>query len=144
LQQAQMSPFRNIITRSIGTQPSVEPDFFSVDLQEGDRILICSDGLTGHLEPEDIVRLAGSSAAIAAGPSVTAMRLVEVANERGGRDNITVLILDILEIERQENTQEIDPAQAEQLTLVDDDAEESVSSDGVDSDLDRSLYGSVI
>jgi PPM family protein phosphatase len=100
IEQAQQSPFRNIITRSIGTQPMVEPDFYGVELQAGDRILLCSDGLTSHLEAEDILRIAGSKAAIEIGPSMTAMKLVEVANERGGRDNITVLIVDIISIDR--------------------------------------------
>jgi len=99
LDQAQMSPFRNIITRSIGTQPNVEPDFYAVDLREGDRLLICSDGLTTHLDEREINEIAGSKSAIASGPSLSAMKLVEAANERGGRDNITVLIVDVLEIE---------------------------------------------
>jgi PPM family protein phosphatase len=102
IEQAQMSPFRNIITRSIGTQPTVEPDFYAIDLLEGDRILMCSDGLTAHLEATDILRLAGNQPALEAGPSMTAMKLIEVANARGGRDNITVLILDITAIERVE------------------------------------------
>jgi protein phosphatase len=143
LQQAQLSPFRNIITRSIGTQPNVEPDFYLVELHEGDRILLCSDGLTGHLEPEDIVRLAGSQSAISAGPSVTAMKLVEVANERGGRDNITVLILDILEIEHQENAEELENLQAKPLTLLNEDEEES-ETNSTENGHDRSLFGSVI
>ena len=51
LEQAQQSPFRNIITRSIGTQPQVEPDLYEVDLVAGDLVLLCSDGLTTHLDP---------------------------------------------------------------------------------------------
>lgn len=121
LEQAQMSPFRNIITRSIGTQPSVEPDFYAVDLLEGDRIILCSDGLTTHLEPDDIVHFAGSKSAIDAGPSLTAMKLVEIANERGGRDNITVLILDIVAVDLLTPEQELDATFKEPLTILNDD-----------------------
>jgi len=90
LEEAQASPFRNIITRSIGTSSTVEPDITTHELRVGDSIILCSDGLSGHLDPMEIAAVAAEHS-----PSSAAMRLVEEANERGGRDNITVLILSI-------------------------------------------------
>jgi len=90
LEEAQASPFRNIITRSIGTSSTVEPDITTHELHVGDNVILCSDGLSGHLDPLEIAQVASEHS-----PSIAAMRLVEEANERGGRDNITVLILSI-------------------------------------------------
>ncbi|MDQ2688065.1 MAG: Stp1/IreP family PP2C-type Ser/Thr phosphatase [Armatimonadota bacterium] len=88
--EAQTSPFRNIITRSVGTAATVEADIATRPLQAGDTVLLCSDGLTGHLDVSDIEAMLLEHA-----PSVAAMHLVEEANRRGGRDNITVLILSV-------------------------------------------------
>lgn len=88
--EAQTSPFRNIITRSVGTAATVEADIATRPLQAGDTVLLCSDGLTGHLEVSDMEAVLLENA-----PSVAAMRLVEEANRRGGRDNITVMILSV-------------------------------------------------
>lgn len=99
LEEAQLSPLRNVITRSIGTQPTAEPDFFLGDIQAGDIIILCTDGLTGHVDPDELFELAGSDAARRLGPSVSASRLVELAISRGGRDNITVMIIDIASID---------------------------------------------
>ncbi len=90
LAEAQVSPFRNIITRSMGTAPQVEPDIFTHDLQEGDTVVLCSDGLSGHLEPPEILAVAGSYS-----PSVAALTLIDAANARGGRDNITAVVLSV-------------------------------------------------
>lgn len=90
LEEAQASPFRNIITRSIGTSSTVEPDIATHELRVGDSVILCSDGLSGHLDPLEIASVVSEHS-----PSIAAMRLVEEANERGGRDNITVLILSI-------------------------------------------------
>ena len=90
LAEAQVSPFRNIITRSVGTAAMVEPDITVQEVQAGDIFVLCSDGLTGHVEPPEIQQIAGSQS-----PSAAAMALVDLANERGGRDNITALVLSI-------------------------------------------------
>lgn len=87
-EEALSSPFRNIITRSVGTAQTVEPDILTRPLQAGDALLICSDGLSGYLEPPELTEImAGHS------PSVAAMHLVDEANRLGGRDNITALVL---------------------------------------------------
>ncbi len=90
LAEAQVSPFRNIITRSVGTAAAVEPDIFTQDLRAGDTFVLCSDGLTGHVEPSEIQEIVQGQS-----PSSSALALVEAANERGGRDNITALVLSI-------------------------------------------------
>ncbi len=90
LEDAQASPFRNIITRSIGTAATIEPDVTEHTLQVGDILVLCSDGLSGHLAAAEIM-----DAVLAHSPSVAALRLVEQANERGGRDNITALVLSV-------------------------------------------------
>ena len=87
LEEAQASPFRNIITRSIGTASTVEPDITTHEMHVGDLFIMCSDGLTGHLAPHEIAAIAAEHS-----PSIAAMRLVEEANERGGRDNVTVIV----------------------------------------------------
>jgi protein phosphatase len=93
LQEALASPFRNIILRSIGTGPAVDPDFYELEIQIGDVILLCTDGLTTHLEDAEISEQIASDYVSQIGPSVAALRLVNAANDRGGRDNITVVLI---------------------------------------------------
>ncbi len=90
LAEAQVSPFRNIITRSVGTAALVEPDIYTHAVQPGDTFVLCSDGLTGHVEPAEIQGIVAAQS-----PSAAALALVDLANERGGRDNITALVLSV-------------------------------------------------
>lgn len=90
---AQNSPFRNVITRSLGNMPTVDPDIFAETLQPNDRIVLCSDGLTGSLTAKDIREIVADKA-----PSQAAMDLVDTANERGGTDNITVIVLSVKDV----------------------------------------------
>lgn len=86
---ARLHPDKNIITRAVGVQDSVEIDFFQVDLKPEDTILMCSDGLTNMLEDEDIrMILAGQRDLIE-----KACELVKAANENGGKDNIAVILI---------------------------------------------------
>jgi serine/threonine protein phosphatase PrpC len=88
LEGAKNSPFKGVLTRALGQNESVEVDTLVVDLYPGDAFLLCSDGLHGYLDDGELgARLGeGVSEALAAG-------LVTVANERGGRDNITALVV---------------------------------------------------
>ena len=79
---------QSVITRAIGAAPDVEPDFFFVDLQDGDTILLASDGLTRYVEGDTIGPLI--SAADLEGSS---RRLIQAANNAGGADNVTCLLL---------------------------------------------------
>ena len=94
-EEAESSPYRNIITRSMGTQYNVEPDVFVEEAIPGDIWVLCSDGLTGHVK-DDEIRLVASTQS----PCETARQLIELANSRGGRDNITVFCFHILELWR--------------------------------------------
>ena len=79
---------KNIITRAIGIGKSVEPDFFEAELEEGDYILLCSDGLSNMVE-DDIIRKTIT------GPGTLRQKaadLIEEANRRGGTDNIAVVL----------------------------------------------------
>lgn len=81
---------KNIITRAIGGYETVEAEMFSVDLKPGDRVILCSDGLSNMVEDTDILKIVKNSTDIET--AVTA--LVHAANENGGRDNISVMIIE--------------------------------------------------
>ena len=88
-QEAKKSPHRNVITRAVGNRDYVQVDTGLVQLFAGDRFLLCSDGLHGYLRELDIcpiVRLGGEHAV---------KRFIELANERGGKDNITAILVEI-------------------------------------------------
>lgn len=88
--EAKTHPNKNIITRALGTNERVEPDFFEVELEEGDIVLMCSDGLTNMLEDEIIERIIRENAD---DPKTAAETLVKHANKNGGKDNIAVIIV---------------------------------------------------
>ncbi|HZQ76108.1 MAG TPA: Stp1/IreP family PP2C-type Ser/Thr phosphatase [Acidimicrobiia bacterium] len=91
-EEAHHHPQRAIITRALGVDAQVEVDVYRVDLQPGDRLLICSDGLTNMLSDQTIrVTLCRH-----ADPQQAADTLVDMANQAGGDDNITVVVLDAL------------------------------------------------
>jgi protein phosphatase len=92
-EEAETSPYRNVITRSIGTQSTVEADVFVEEARIGDIWVLCSDGLTGHVQDDEIRLIAGSQP-----PTEAARQLIELANSRGGRDNITVFVFSIREV----------------------------------------------
>ena len=90
-QEARVHPNKNIITRAIGANITVEPDFFEVNLEEGDTVLMCSDGLTNMLEDETIERIIKEND----DPATAAETLVRCANENGGKDNIAIIIIKV-------------------------------------------------
>lgn len=91
-EEAKHHPDKNIITRAVGAEDTVKIDFFHVTLEEGDMILMCTDGLTNMLEDEEILNTLEVSGDIVE----KAEELVRLANERGGRDNISVVLIDPL------------------------------------------------
>jgi len=88
-QEAESSPHRNVITRAVGSRDYVQVDVDVVHVEPGDSFLLCSDGLHGYLRDEEI------PAIVALGPDTASKRFVALANERGGKDNITAVVLRI-------------------------------------------------
>jgi PPM family protein phosphatase len=88
-EEAERSPFRSVITRAIGTQQTVTEDMQEVEIQSGDVFLLCTDGLTREVDEEEMERV------LAAGSDLDriAHRLVDEANEAGGRDNVTCVLV---------------------------------------------------
>jgi serine/threonine protein phosphatase PrpC len=87
--EAKTSPHRNVITRAVGNREYVEVDTRLVGLEKGDRFLLCSDGLHGYLRDGDvapIVKLGGETAT---------KQFIALANERGGKDNITAVLVEV-------------------------------------------------
>lgn len=91
-EQARHHPRRNVITRSLGNRPDVEVDFFEEGLLPGDTLVLCSDGLSGLAYDEEI-----RDAVLTLEPQIAADQLVDLANERGGLDNITVIIARVVQ-----------------------------------------------
>jgi protein phosphatase len=95
VEQAESHPQRAIVTRALGVDADVEVDVYTVDVRAGDRVIICSDGLTDMVRERDIERIARG----VADPQATAEQLVDAANNAGGVDNITVVVLDVKEVD---------------------------------------------
>ena len=89
--QARIHPQKNIITRALGIDETVHADYFEVDVKPDDKILMCSDGLTNMVEDDDIEYIVRHSSSI----EKAVDSLVEKANENGGKDNITVILVEI-------------------------------------------------
>ena len=81
--------YLHMITRAMGIHETVNPDTTEIVFQEGDTLVICSDGLSDKAFPEEICEIVDSSAT----PEESCHRLIAMANERGGDDNITVIVL---------------------------------------------------
>jgi protein phosphatase len=94
-EEAEFHPRRNVITRAIGVDPQVPADLFSLDPEPGDRLLLCSDGLFRELGDEQIAALLRRLA----DPEDAAKELVTEAKFRGGNDNITVVVVDVIDQE---------------------------------------------
>lgn len=89
-EMARNHPDKNIITRAVGVKEEVAADFFEVDLTKGDKLLLCSDGLTNMLRDEEIYQIIQNNKEL----EQAAKALVDAANENGGRDNIAVVLVE--------------------------------------------------
>lgn len=92
--QAATHPHRNVITRALGVDEEVEVDRWDLTPEEGDRYLLCSDGLTNELDDDAIAAVLVAFP----DPQAAADELVERANAAGGRDNVTVVVVDVVEV----------------------------------------------
>ncbi len=82
-------PKRNVITRAVGSEEYVHADIFEIEIFENDVILLCTDGLTTHLSDEKIL-----DTIMEYGSSDSVQKLIKLANDNGGTDNITIIIVD--------------------------------------------------
>lgn len=88
-EEAQHHPSRNVITRALGAEPAVKCDVFSLQVQPGDYVLMCSDGLTNHVsDPELFYEVFHTGH-----PEHACQVLTDIANNRGGQDNITIVLV---------------------------------------------------
>ncbi len=87
---ARNHPDKNIITRAIGARDYIEADFFNLELETGDMILLCSDGLTNMIEDDIIYRILTNGRSL----KNRVEELVETANQNGGKDNISVIVIE--------------------------------------------------
>jgi serine/threonine protein phosphatase PrpC len=94
-QEAEQHPMRNVLLQAMGLHSTIKASVARLDLRRGDRLLLCSDGLSNKLSADEmlaVVQLCSSLEAICEG-------LVATANERGGEDNITVIVIRVEEVE---------------------------------------------
>lgn len=89
IEEAKHHPKRNVITRAVGSEEYVQADIFEIELSNNDVILLCTDGLTTHLTDEEILGIVREY-----GCEESVQRLIKLANDNGGTDNITIIIVD--------------------------------------------------
>jgi len=89
-EQARNHKNKNIITRAIGAQSAVNPDFFEVNLKKGDRIFMCTDGVSNMLTDEEILSILNEDGT----EEERIEKIVAAANEHGGRDNMGIILVD--------------------------------------------------
>ncbi|MDL2295316.1 Stp1/IreP family PP2C-type Ser/Thr phosphatase [Lachnospiraceae bacterium OttesenSCG-928-E19] len=88
-EEAQHHPDKNIITRAVGVNKNLEADYYEHILQKGDVILMCTDGLSNMIDNDEIFRIVKSARDVVEAVE----QLIQAANEKGGRDNIGVVIV---------------------------------------------------
>ena len=92
-EEARYAPHRNVITRAVGSHEYVEVDTRVVETVPGDRFLLCSDGLHGYVdEPDEILPI------LSLPVEQVTQRLIDIANTRGGKDNITAIVVEVHEV----------------------------------------------
>jgi serine/threonine protein phosphatase PrpC len=94
-EQAESHPQRAIVTRALGVDDIVDVDLYTIEVAAGDRVLLCSDGLTTMVRDRDVERLLRGDA----DPQRTAEILVDAANRAGGEDNTSVVVIDVVEVD---------------------------------------------
>jgi PPM family protein phosphatase len=92
-EDAKIHPQRSILTRALGVDEDIQVDEADVDVRPGDRVLLCSDGLTGMVDEDRILSILTAIP----DPRAACAALIEAANQAGGQDNITAVVLDVLD-----------------------------------------------
>jgi serine/threonine protein phosphatase PrpC len=88
-EQADEHPMRNVLYRALGQTEDVDVDVYDSMLQIGDRLVLCSDGLTRHVKPPEIAELTLADD----NPHLSSQKLIDLANDRGGEDNVSVIVV---------------------------------------------------
>ena len=131
--EARAHPRRNIVTRALGIEPTVRVDTWLVPMVHGDRFILCSDGLVDEVHDDDIATIAVATS----DPQVAAELLVAKANASGGRDNVTVVVVDVLQgVEPTAADSGLEsepgwPGSDSTSTMIDADANSDLSSPGL-------------
>lgn len=93
MEEARTHPRRNIVTRALGIEPNVRADMWTMAIVRGDRFVLCSDGLVDEVPDSEITQLVAN----VEDPQALSEQLVALANSHGGRDNVTVVVVDVME-----------------------------------------------
>lgn len=88
-EQAEEHPMKNVLYRALGQNEEIEVDVYETQLHSGDRIVLCSDGLTRHVKPREIAEIVMSID----DPEIASQALVDLTNARGGEDNVSVIVI---------------------------------------------------
>lgn len=113
-EQADEHPMRNVLYRALGQTEDVDVDLYYKRLRVGDRLVLCSDGLTRHVKPEEIAQLSLDSG----NPDTVSQQLIDLANERGGEDNISVIIISVEASSPTDPTSQANVIEDEDETLI--------------------------
>jgi protein phosphatase len=111
-EQAEEHPMRNVLYRALGQNEEVDVDVYEAHLRPGDRLILCSDGLTRHVKAHEIASIASDQD----DPEIASQMMIDMANERGGEDNVSVIIVSLNGSEADEDTSEL-----KHILLLDDD-----------------------
>jgi PPM family protein phosphatase len=131
--EARSHPRRNIVTRALGVEPTVRVDTWLVPMVHGDRFILCSDGLVDEVNDDDIATIAIADT----DPQAAAEHLVAKAKANGGSDNVTVVVVDVLQgveptgEEAQLESEPGWPGSDSTATLIDADANSDLSTVGL-------------
>jgi len=88
-EEAKTHPKRNVITRALGSEEIVHADIFEIEFHRNDILLLCTDGLTTHVSDDEMLKIIKEY-----GSSESVQKLIKLANDNGGTDNITIIIVD--------------------------------------------------
>lgn len=95
-EQLKTDRMKNVITRSVGFEPNLKIDVYEMEIQKGDVFLACSDGLSGQVEDFEIQKILQKNIFLDQNFEQTVTHLIQTANSKGGEDNVTIIVLQVL------------------------------------------------
>jgi serine/threonine protein phosphatase PrpC len=102
-EQAEEHPMRNVLYRALGQNEEVDVDVYEAHLRPNDRIVLCSDGLTRHVKPYEIAQIVADNDDL----DIASQAMIDLANDRGGEDNVSVIIVALDGVEMDGDTAEL-------------------------------------